>query len=149
MDQLIVPDAEIDDVTAHLGCDADEIGPHRGVVRLRPSLPLQQCDDHGHGGSGDDQGAEQPPRDTPCTRISEPVVRCHGLDPEQRHPEDEGDENREARVDERSRAEVGVHADPEEEPTRDDGDTDADRGAEHPRREKRSDDVDLRAQGSS
>src|SRR5206468_2188198 len=77
-------------------------------------------------------------------------LRCAiGLHPEQRHPEDEGDENREARIDERSRAEVGVHADPEEEPTRDDGDTDADRGAEHPRREKRPDDVDLRAQGSS
>src|SRR6266436_9667690 len=40
-----------------------------------------------------------------------------GLHPEQRHPENEGDENREARVDERSRAEVGGDAHPQEEPS--------------------------------
>ena len=65
------------------------------------------------------------------------------LDPEQRHPEDEGDEKREARIHERSRAEIGVHADPEEELSRKHGDDDADRGAEHPRGKERADDVDL------
>src|SRR5256886_16362136 len=71
-----------------------------------------------------------------------------GLHPEQRHPENQGDENREARIDECSRAEVRVHADAEKEPPRDHGNTDADRGAEHPRRKKRADDVDLRSHGS-
>src|SRR4030095_9575488 len=75
-------------------------------------------------------------------------ARCAiGLHPEQRHPEDQGDENREARVDERSRTEVGVYAHPQEEPTREHGDADADRGAEHPRGEERADHVDLRSQG--
>src|SRR5216110_2326621 len=68
-----------------------------------------------------------------------------GLYPEQRHPENEGDENREAWIDERSRAEVRVHADSEKQPSRGHGNTDADRGAEHPRRKKRADDVDLRS----
>src|SRR5437667_10391036 len=71
-----------------------------------------------------------------------------GLHPEQRHPENEGDENREAWIDERSRAEVRVHADAEKHPSRGNGNTDADRGAEHPRRKKRADDVDLRSHGS-
>src|SRR5262245_6560683 len=70
-----------------------------------------------------------------------------GRYPEQRHPENQGDENREARIDERSRAEVRVHADAEKQPSRDHGNTDADRGAEHPRRKERADDVDLRSHG--
>src|SRR3989454_1177640 len=80
------------------------------------------------------------PSTRPATRRapeSARSARCAiGLHPEQRHPEDEGDENREARIDERSRAEVRVHADAEKEPSRDHGNTDADRGAEHPRRKK-------------
>src|SRR5207245_2195446 len=71
-----------------------------------------------------------------------------GLHAEQRQQENKGDENREARIDERSRAEVRVHADAEKEPSRDHSNTDADRGAEHPRRKKRADDVDLRSHGS-
>src|SRR5262245_40892815 len=55
-----------------------------------------------------------------------------GLPPEQRYPENEGDENHEARIDERSRAEVGVDAQSQEEPPREHGDADADRGAQHP-----------------
>src|SRR6266700_3366128 len=76
-------------------------------------------------------------------------LRCAiGLHPEQRHPEDEGDENRESRIDERSRTEERIYAHPQEEPTREHGDADADRGAEHPRGEERADHVDLRSQGS-
>src|SRR5262245_12324852 len=70
-----------------------------------------------------------------------------GLAPEQRHPEDKGDEQREARIDERSRADVGIDAYHDEEPSREDGDDDADRGTEHPRGEERADEVDLRSQG--
>src|SRR6266700_1798765 len=92
----------------------------------------------------------KPPSSRPATRrapgSSSPSRGAIGLDPEQRHPEDEGDENREARVDERSGAEVGIHAEPEEEPSGEHGDDDADGGAEHPRREERADDVDLRSQ---
>ena len=76
-DLLIVPDAQIDDVTAHLRCDAHEVGAHRRVVRLRSGLPLQQRDDDGDGGAGDDQTAEQPARDTPCSRIREPSWLLH------------------------------------------------------------------------
>src|SRR6266404_5644836 len=68
------------------------------------------------------------------------------LDPEQRHPKDEGDEQREAGIDERARAEVGIDAHPKEESSREHGDTDTDRGAEHPRGKERADDVDLRSQ---
>src|SRR6266850_2978129 len=92
------------------------------------------------------------PSTRPATRRapeSASSPRCAiGLHPEQRHPEDEGDENREARIDECSRAEVGVDAHPQEEPASEHGDTDADRGAEHPRWEERADHVDLRSQGS-
>src|SRR5215470_3511929 len=91
------------------------------------------------------------PSSLPATRRApaSPVPSCGaiGLHPEERHPENEGDENREARVHERSRAEVGIEAHAEEEPSRDDGDGDADRGAEHPRREEGADDVDLRSHG--
>src|SRR5256885_17172653 len=48
------------------------------------------------------------------------------LYPEQRHPKNEGDENREAWIDERPRAEVRVHADAGEKPSRGYGDTEAD-----------------------
>src|SRR5262245_24063892 len=83
------------------------------------------------------------------TVASSNVARCAiGLNPEQRHPQDEGDENREARIDQRSRTEVRIDADPQEEHTREHGDADADRGAEHPRGEERADHVDLRSQGS-
>src|SRR5258705_3872734 len=92
------------------------------------------------------------PSTRPATRRapeSASSARCAiGLHPEQRHPEDEGDANREARVDERPRAEERIHAHPEEDRAREQGDTDADRGAEHPRWEERADDVDLRSQGS-
>src|SRR5262247_135979 len=92
-----------------------------------------------------------PPSSRPATRrapaSSGPSRGAIGLDPEQGHPEDEGDENREARVDERARAEVGVHTDHDEEPSREHGHDDADRGAEHPRGKERPDDVDLRSQG--
>src|ERR1043166_7328885 len=93
----------------------------------------------------------KPPSSRPATRrapgSSSPSRGAIGLGPEQRHPEDEGDENREARVDERSRAEVGIHAEPEEEPSSEHGDDDADGGAENPPREERADDVDLRSHG--
>src|SRR6266404_2157350 len=92
------------------------------------------------------------PSTRPATRRapeSASSARCAiGLHPEQRHPEDEGDENREARIDERSRTEERIHAHPEEDRAREQGETDADRGAEHPRGEERADHVDLRSQGS-
>ena len=77
VDLLIVPDRELDDVTAHLGGDAHEIGTHRRVVRLRSSLPLQQRDDHGNGRAGDNQHAEHSSRDTTCTRVRELGALCH------------------------------------------------------------------------
>src|SRR3989442_835652 len=93
------------------------------------------------------------PSTRPATRRapeSARSARCAiGLHPEQRHPEDEGDENREARIDERSRAEERVHAHPEEDRAREQGDNDANRRAEHPRWEERADDVDLRSQDFS
>src|SRR4029077_12442163 len=92
------------------------------------------------------------PSTRPATRRapdpSSSACWASGRDPEQRHPENEGDENREARIDERARAEVWVDAYPQEEPPREHGDTDADRGAEHPRGEGRADNVDVRTQGS-
>src|SRR2546427_11912029 len=65
------------------------------------------------------------------------------LDPEQGHPEEEGDQDREARIDEHSRAKVGIHAHANEEVSRQRRGHDADRGTEHPRGEERPDDVDL------
>src|SRR5215510_11278193 len=92
------------------------------------------------------------PSTRPATRRtldSPSSARCAiGLNPEQRHPKDEGDEDRETRVDERSRAEVRIDTYPQEESACECGDTDADRGAEHPRGEERPDHVDLRSQGS-
>src|SRR6266404_7977902 len=76
------------------------------------------------------------PSSLPATRRApespSPSCGAMGLDPEQGHPENQGDENREAWIDERSRAEVRVHADAEKQPSREHGNTDADRGAEHP-----------------
>ena len=78
---LVVADAQLDDVAAHLRGDAHEVGPHRGVVGLRAGLPLQQGDDDRDGGAGDDQRAEQPPHDTPCVRDLGARLRCAiGLD---------------------------------------------------------------------
>src|SRR5215470_8678720 len=91
----------------------------------------------------------RPPSSRPARRRApgspRPSGGDTGLGPEQSHPEDEGDENREARVDERPRADVGVHPHHDEEPSREYCDDDADGGAEHPRGEERTDDVDLRS----
>ena len=134
-------------MTTDLGGDAHEIGAHRRVVRLRSSLPLQQGDHHRDGGARDDE----PPITRPAVRrATESPGSTRGgmaLHPEERHPEDEGDENREARVDERPRADIGIHAHPDEEPPREDRDRDADRGTEHPGGKERADDVDLRPHG--
>src|SRR5262245_15181306 len=67
------------------------------------------------------------------------------LHPEEGHPEDEGDENRKARVNERPGADVRIHAQPDEEFPSEDRDDDADRRTEHPGRKERADDVDLRS----
>src|SRR4030095_17219818 len=65
------------------------------------------------------------PSTRPATRRTlEPPssARCAiGLDPEQRHPQDEGDENREARIDQRSRTEVRVDAHPQKKAARQGG----------------------------
>ena len=77
LDLLVVLDPQLDDVPRHLGRDAHEVRPHRGVVRLRTPLPLQQRDDHGDEGAHDDQGADQPSGDASCSRIRHVVVPIH------------------------------------------------------------------------
>ena len=69
MDVLIVSDVELHDVAAHLGGDADEVGPQRRIVGLGPRGELQHGDDDRDGRARDDEPAEQPAHDTPCARI--------------------------------------------------------------------------------
>ena len=71
---LVVPHPQLDDVPAHLGRDADEVGSHRGVVRLRPRGPLQQGDDDGDRGAGDDETPDESARDAPCPFVRESAV---------------------------------------------------------------------------
>src|SRR6266478_2430751 len=63
LDLLIVPDAKLDDVPVDLWCDANEVGADRGIVRLRPRLPLQQRHDHGDDGSADNARPDQSTKD--------------------------------------------------------------------------------------
>ena len=60
---LVVADVQLDDVPAHLRGDAHEVRAHRRVIRLGPPLPLEQRDDHGDGGGGDDARPEQSAND--------------------------------------------------------------------------------------
>src|ERR1700752_5166504 len=63
---------------------------------------------------------------------SGPTGAVIALHPEERHPEDQGDEDHEARVDERAWPEVGIDTRAKEQPSRDHRDTDPDRDAQHP-----------------
>jgi hypothetical protein len=49
---------QFDDVAIDLRRDADEVGPHRGVVCLGVDLPLIDGDDTEHYGAGDDEHAD-------------------------------------------------------------------------------------------
>src|SRR4030095_16773837 len=93
----------------------------------------------------------RPPMSRPAMRRAPSFARAPcdsmALDPEPRHPERQGDEEREARIDERPGTQVGVDASAKEDLSRDDGDHDTDRGAEHPRGEERAYDVDLWSHG--
>ncbi len=67
LDLLIVPDVKLDDVSIDLGCDAHEVGADRGIVRLRPRLPLQQRHDHGDDGSADNARPDQSTKEPAAT----------------------------------------------------------------------------------
>src|SRR5689334_18852168 len=64
-----------------------------------------------------------PPINRPARyRVAEPSGPPRGvigLHPEQRHPQSEGDENRQAGVDQRSRTEVRIHTDAKKQESRD------------------------------
>src|SRR4029079_4071402 len=74
-----------------------------------------------------------PPMSRPAMRRAPSFARAPcdsmALDPEPRHPEHQGDEERQARIDERPRTDVGVDANAEEDLSRNDGDHDTDTGA--------------------
>jgi hypothetical protein len=55
--ELIIPHVQFDDVAVDLRCDADEVGPHRGVVCFGVDLPLPDGDDTDHEGASDDEHA--------------------------------------------------------------------------------------------
>src|SRR5262249_55598364 len=63
------------------------------------------------------------------------------------HPQDEGDQQGQAPVDQRRRPDVGMDAGANEEPSDDQRDHDPDEPAEHPGREEGADDIDLRSHG--
>src|SRR5215831_19610468 len=65
------------------------------------------------------------------------------LDPEERQPEDEGDEDGEAGVDECSGTHIGIDAGADKEQPREQRRHDTNQDTQHPRGEKRADDVDL------
>ena len=95
LDFLVVADGKLDDASAHLRRDPHEIGAHRGVIRLRPRLPLEQRHGHGDDGGADDPRAEHDRTDgrgdapRSCRRLDErPLARCMAQHPEERHPED-------------------------------------------------------------
>ena len=60
---LVVAHTEFDDVTADLRSDADKVGADRGIVSLRPYLPLECSHNHGYGCGPDNSRAEQPAND--------------------------------------------------------------------------------------
>src|SRR5215831_18972029 len=63
------------------------------------------------------------------------------------HPQDEGDQEGQAPVDQRRRPDVGVDAGAHEESPGDQRDHDPDEPAQHPGRKEGADDVDLRSHG--
>src|SRR5262245_61552595 len=67
-----------------------------------------------------------------------------GLAPEENHPEHQGDENSETRVNQRWRAHIGIKPGTDTQPSSQQRRPNPDHGAEHPRREKRTDNIDLR-----
>src|SRR5262245_18279370 len=75
------------------------------------------------------------PSSRPATRRARespgPSSGVISLDSEEDHPENEGDQDRDTRIDEHSRADVGIDAHANEELSRDHRGHDADRGAEH------------------
>src|SRR5262245_11576103 len=81
-------------------------------------------------------------RATESGRVDSSVMAS---DPEKRHPQDEGDEERQTRIHERPRAEVGIDPGADQEPSDEEGHHDADDRTQHPGREERADDVDLGA----
>jgi hypothetical protein len=78
LDLLIVPHVKLDDVPIDLWCDAHEVGADRGIVRLRPRLPLQQRHDHGDDGSADDARPDQSTKDTAATWDRGHLIVSHG-----------------------------------------------------------------------
>src|SRR5262249_20920054 len=93
----------------------------------------------------------RPPIRRPARRRAPSFARALcgsiSLDPEPRHPEHQGDEQREARIDERPRAAGGIDADAKKDRSRDGSAHDADRRAKHPGGEERADHVDLWSHG--
>src|SRR6266545_1007074 len=65
------------------------------------------------------------------------------LDSEERHPKDEGDEDGKAWIDQRPRPHIGIDRGADEEQPDEQRRDDSDQAAQHPRREKRAEDVDL------
>src|SRR5438132_1734030 len=78
------------------------------------------------------------PSGTEGTRSS--IMSLH---PEERHPQNKGDEDDKAWVDQRARAQIGIDPGADEEQPREQRGHDPDQEAQHPRGEKRPDDVDL------
>src|SRR5262249_25572308 len=68
-----------------------------------------------------------------------------GLAPEESHPERQGDKNSKTRVNQRWRAHIGIEPDPDTQPPSKQRCPNPDHGAEHPGREKGTNNIDLRS----
>ena len=135
---LVVLDVQLGDRAAHLRHDADDVGRHDRVVRLR--VPHHPSDDHDteNDGSRDDADADEPSQSVACRSLISA--------PEQEEPRGEDPQTGEARVHEGRRTEVrrDLRRDehlPDQHREHDPGDD-----ADQPRREERAQDVDGRRQ---
>jgi hypothetical protein len=95
--RLVVHHVQLDDGTAHLRRDADNVGADRGVIGARIHEVQPICVDARDDSAHDDQGADGSAEDPAGGQGTLGVV--HASAPVQREPSEHGQERREARVD--------------------------------------------------
>jgi hypothetical protein len=127
-DPLVVDDRQRDDRPGDVRGDADGVGAHVGVVGAR--LVVEHAiDDHAHHSRGDDDGGAEQASGEAQQGVAR---RGHRSDAEEQQPDAHAQQQRQARIDQRQRAQVRLEADAGEEQAQHDGGDEAEQQAQHP-----------------
>src|SRR5262249_27091593 len=136
--ELIVRHAQIDDGTAHMRGDADDVGADRSVVGARThEVQANGIDACGHR-AYDDRDANGAANDME-SRIIAFII--HRSTPIQNEPAHDAQEHPKARVDQGQRTHVRFQPGEDEDIANCDGESAADKDRNHPAREKGTSDV--------